>query len=1641
MMFNWKSFLLMCLSSSLLISCAGREKHSSDHLVDFTVSNAPFIIEQIVKSPNTAKSISIIYKGGLADSFIVNLSTCLKDSIRKDNPIQDTPFTVEYQNDINSTKKEIIKVTSDVNGCILWQERYPYKYIVKPIWLLLKRTIKKEKGAYAGQIEIPLAINPWLVSSEDSRFSEILDLRPLYSQQHIIFKDHPYKRNGLEFLSKYTNQKEYPQLWAPKIDMQIETQLEQTKVPVQNIKQLIKKYQTICKKENNNDCYTRDLKVNLTIPIKLRSYSLQRDLVDQGINGGSYDISIQLLANTDVDSKDYRIHENICTKPISISEAGEGQWQGTKFISVSCLIPVSYFNQNAKYKMVVSIEPDKTLPFKKFEGVYTVDLFQAINIGTVHSYYIDSTLDEHYKHLPEKIDIIKKMNIQYIYDAIKVLSQKESLNDTETVKLLNSLGFYPVYLDVQLNWMKFSEVENNESCSSNETVVQRTVRFIGEACIKDVLTGHKYKKTNFRIFIEDLNSGEIREAFSDTLKKTISTTNAEGCISWFDSITHNNFDRQQYYLRKMHFLSEELDLYGTYLVGLNPWQRAFQAYQNINQLSVREIRTSSKGIDKPEMVINHFKSVNLFPSYVLDKLLNIHIFQNIYFLFQPRIKRPDNVSLGREHKSTELIRDGYYLLRILIFRNPQETEDIPRVISPDEKERILSETNNEKQTVHIARGRYLTHIDTVIKAEANFNNIYMPLYFTQKQLFYLASRNLISIQVIPADPSKFHYKPLTQERTTCEVDFEKTEWKPFFSHDLITKPYVGAFTAQTWTNWNVLRASPHLDTDKIIEDHPTGRKYKFFNLMHKNQSQPVQPQNIPIVNLEKECSNQEDLDNFDTEKCSSINSRKPEVNPILMNRGDRHAKTVQAFYENKPNLFDTKTALQNFSKDNALKVVDIFSPQGDKFIQDLKDLDDIIEILDIDLPYSMDSLLDLITDSAMKGELSFRFRNECYTASIFGFRFFLNKDCAAKVLEEYVEENLYKQKNGQFAFQPKDYDVQVTEDEDSPAVQDQKFDNYIRLSERNASLSHFINKLDKNGDTFLSSSTLSQKVLKDIVDEGISDHNKEDLNILYFAKSMCGFWFQSFFDKYLDAEQMRTAFTDYITKYDYYRVLESNSESEIYKTNFLTQFLDVIDNKDVGLKKCHRKYAQCILVDHCKLRDHNGKKQQSYCHRVSNWDDESCKQILDEECSQGSDIALCQRSVPKYACHKNINDFCNINVDHRICQSYSSRCLRNYYSCTDDKNVEQSLLDTLFAEKMNPFEDKDSDEIFNIDNFVDNKTDFIKSCLRNPFEFFQFENKMFIDKLAKPNPKYIGGFAGNFSINANFSIGSYLNWTSQRGSSFSIKSDFFTGLLKLLPLGLDISKGVSANTSHSARRAVDIRVGEGAYLIASRATMDIPVEKFKKCLSIKPSSTAFFGYLEDGLWKAFGESVWTDKVRNHLYKKYYISKPGLLLCNQMEDRKAFPEIIRESYYYIFQSLADPNSSPFLNLYDLANRPFMIVLRGKGEFFKFYNLMKITMEGESGDINDNASVSSMPRNMFVKYPTPVEEAISMSLTLREFNATGFHPGVYNYNDTRIDLNPSFIKQSDTTSNLFKAFDGNLNLPIPEVTNIPTPIYDF
>ena len=218
--------------------------------------------------------------------------------------------------------------------------------------------------------------------------------------------------------------------------------------------------------------------------------------------------------------------------------------------------------------------------------------------------------------------------------------------------------------------------------------------------------------------------------------------------------------------------------------------------------------------------------------------------------------------------------------------------------------------------------------------------------------------------------------------------WRNTTWKPFHDHELKNYPYVGAFNIETWTNWNILR--PYLDksfdSDGIIEDSQYGKKRFRFDLHKKENSTGNVPgedevdssdlvsddegsdKKKPICNVrglpnEMKKLNNEELNNEDHSDIleSQVLNPQPEDTPAEVCDGEQSEHLNQTIQidpmEQEENFHNI---LKEFAKQNALKVIHLSEPEGDRFVSDITSAENKLPVNELN--FERDSFFRFLLD-------------------------------------------------------------------------------------------------------------------------------------------------------------------------------------------------------------------------------------------------------------------------------------------------------------------------------------------------------------------------------------------------------------------------------------------------------------------------------------------------------------------------------------------------------------------------------------------------------------------------------------------------------------------------------------------------------
>ena len=867
----------------LFVSCSwfmGSDSTGSSEEEEYR-DNADFIIDEI-KGTVVPTSVN-----GLPEEIQILYTACFRDDEHPDNTIQNGLFKIHFfENTHNKnpdgTSKECpekksfllssgescIKVRTDSSGCLKWTEIYPYSPVSDSVWFKYSRTFEGTGGGSTGLYTINMAVNPWLGTDPEGSalLLQLVDLRyHSIGRKKVMIKledkDIPEchscpssqsganckllckdkKRSLSAAIAYFQTQSRRPRLWLHEVTSEI----SQEHIPVNNNQknaELLRRLK-VCHNgiQTNCDPPGRFLKVRLQMPLEIKVKDYRGDPDYLPLTRGQYSIKPYLFLKND--------QEQYIVLNRDTGFVTDSLFIGTKknnLISEFYVhIPYEHYGMPAFLGLKVQAEGKHKDLFLPFEGVFPFS-GKLKKIMESNNLKLEKKIYETEKKTNGVAGLINSYNLSGSWDHRK--------------------GFRKAGWHVILKRLRFSDIDiDKNKCP---TPVDRHVRYVGEVCIVDPLTGELVSNTDIKIQrqnilhtksgvkegqvidIEPLSQDadtsqfnikgdwfdqegkEIEEQWYGVEGRPLTreetyNTDTSGCVQWVDTIYHKFYNREQYFDRKMIFSKEEWGFTGERIIAINPWHWGFVFFQDITELKQSPRgRKATKRAERPQIILHDFRSV--FPEliYSIDRLLGINIFQNILFLFKVRIDRPDNVASGQgsQRPSAMDIRRGYYFLRFIIVKSHTEEGGgqgnavVNDTVFRDEYRQMQNWNTNTGWRVGgngslwgrfwnknigqmmNTKMEYITHYDTYVQIRDSTINAYVNFLFELGQFIYIGSNNRLIAQLLPTDPAKYEYYP-----GTCEVDPTRSDFVPYMSHELISRPFMGTFVSGDVRNWNIFR--------------------------------------------------------------------------------------------------------------------------------------------------------------------------------------------------------------------------------------------------------------------------------------------------------------------------------------------------------------------------------------------------------------------------------------------------------------------------------------------------------------------------------------------------------------------------------------------------------------------------------------------------------------------------------------------------------------------------------------------------------------------------------------------------------------------------------------------------------------------
>ena len=729
----------------------------NDESLDITT--ASFTVDRV-----NAKVINVIPNAsGIPAQFTLDFEACITDTIKtQGSAVTNSKFHIYTYKPYNEQrlagithrsghkvnffriegddKRKYLKFeqnTSARDGCLRWQETYNYEKPDKLQWIYFERVFKNNSGARV----IPMKVNPYGVQETkfyDLNHYEDIDSASTFEnnlfQWHIedpsssnTFENPPntqeninsrvnecLKRRSLSEIFNHLKSKPKAMLYAN--DIEITTSFEYPTEPTTPV--FYEKY-NICashdeEEENDCDVFGSFLNLRLGIPLKIRSEDTLGDIPYDNVKKGDFKVSAFLVARSQTEGskvENFKLHRKTQTKEASLI-SGEDILR-VRFENLH----IPYQSDEATLELYLEISAKQSGSIQPFYGIYNIekkikDLDGQTFTGVLKTY--DTTHAEPRCSLPSHLQNSSE-GLLHLYCEQITNKQKYDLlaNEYTRPNKSHKQNFQKARLDLKLNRMRFARVDAHDP-NKCESVVERTVTYIGEVCLKDPRKNNApFANKTLGILSEDIDEDFIKKynlsrSSSNSLQLAteqdydslgngivlhetrVTKTNAEGCIFFSYTIKHNPYDRQKYLVKKFIFEPKNSANIEK-IVMFNPWESGFLTYQEITQPYERwqESRdfeneehknffeerlttlTSSKMLEPPILRFHNYRSLSVEPSYEIRSSLDITTVKNIQILSHPVIARFD--SIGQTIRARPyVLPKGYYLLRVIIASGPAE---------------------------------------------------------------------------------------------------------------------------------------------------------------------------------------------------------------------------------------------------------------------------------------------------------------------------------------------------------------------------------------------------------------------------------------------------------------------------------------------------------------------------------------------------------------------------------------------------------------------------------------------------------------------------------------------------------------------------------------------------------------------------------------------------------------------------------------------------------------------------------------------------------------------------------------------------------------------------------------------------------
>lgn len=601
------SFSKILILSALLVSLSGCFKADKKSQADVDKnSGSSFVIGEVTgRSDVLPEDMDPVLKYPKARTY--KFTACVKNWMT-DAKLYGQKFI------ITDGQRDFPAQTDTERGCFSWEEKVPYNYLGDSTYVELKRAIKGD-GVNRGQVDIPLAVMPW-VQDRGLKELEVRDLREPYKKLPagtLLARSGDEAKNALLGLNKNGEaQKTNAYVWIEDVNTDNASSIDKTGGGlITNI--------TVGKLQIR---YKDAQGVVRLLPLKDGKFRIIPTYISaQTVNGKTERRIISQLSEEEV-------------KNLDVSTVRDGVLRARIHMKVpqQCTF--------GELELGIKVQPiNMDAAIGDFEGVFLVGDCDRI-IG-----YSTSRIRDYIKR-----DEGKGFSLDNWLQA-----EAKGLKDNRAYdgyKKMNQFDFSSVSL-------RFLGVED-------ETVTERTIQYRGSTCVKDPFTRKPIEGLNFKISrVED--DGTLVPLTDERKKNDIGpggdrTQKSDACLNWVDKLHHKYYVPERYFKRTIEIEHLRSGNKHRVVIAINPWDYGFTFGHDVSDLGEKYFdQMNNKVKPKSYMILYNFRYETVRFRYTIDEFMTLKVVKSVLLRIDPRVIRYSSIPAGQERN--EPLRDGYYLMK------------------------------------------------------------------------------------------------------------------------------------------------------------------------------------------------------------------------------------------------------------------------------------------------------------------------------------------------------------------------------------------------------------------------------------------------------------------------------------------------------------------------------------------------------------------------------------------------------------------------------------------------------------------------------------------------------------------------------------------------------------------------------------------------------------------------------------------------------------------------------------------------------------------------------------------------------------------------------------------------------------------